>query len=119
MFSVYLCLFFQQKQVLIAKPRLDIRFGENKVASRAGLESTADILLDDETFLDPASCVGKHCILVDEAQFLNPRHIEIFRHIADQGCPVICYGLRTDFRSKLFPGSARLCELADSIEEVS
>jgi hypothetical protein len=55
---------------------------------------------------------------VDEAQFLAARHIDMLRVIADSGCPVICYGLRTDFRSQLFAGSKRLMEIADSIEEV-
>ena len=59
------------------------------------------------------------CVLVDEAQFLSPVHIEELREIAtSHGIPVICYGLRTDFRSRLFPASKRLLELADSIEEI-
>jgi len=58
-------------------------------------------------------------VLVDEAQFLPPRVIEDLRRITvDPGVPVICYGLRTDFRTRLFPGSQRLMELADGIEEV-
>lgn len=62
---------------------------------------------------------GVHCLLVDEAQFLNPFHIDQLRAITSLWhVPVICYGLRTDFRTKLFPGSKRLMEVADSIEEV-
>ena len=58
-------------------------------------------------------------MLVDEAQFLSPAVIEDLRRITvDPGVPVICYGLRTDFRTKLFPGAQRLMELADGIEEV-
>lgn len=57
--------------------------------------------------------------MVDEAQFLDPRHIDELRVITYRWkVPVICYGLRTDFRSNLFPGSRRLMEVADSIEEV-
>jgi thymidine kinase len=57
--------------------------------------------------------------LVDEVQFIDPYHIDQFRAITDDwDVPVICYGLRTDFRSNLFPGSQRLMEVADNIEEV-
>ncbi|MCA9682299.1 MAG: thymidine kinase, partial [Myxococcales bacterium] len=59
------------------------------------------------------------CILVDEAQFLSPEIIDQLRDVTiDFNVPVICYGLRTDFQAHLFPGSKRLLELADSIEEV-
>ncbi|MFN0065296.1 MAG: thymidine kinase, partial [Chlamydiales bacterium] len=59
------------------------------------------------------------CLLVDEAQFLSKGVIDQFRQISlEKGIPIICYGLRTDFRTHLFEGSKRLMELADSIEEV-
>merc|ERR1719215_857662 len=59
------------------------------------------------------------CVLVDEAQFLAPSVIEQLRHVASmKSVPVICFGLRTDFRSRLFPASKRLMELADVIEDV-
>ena len=62
---------------------------------------------------------GVDCILVDEAQFLSPELVVDLRRISVRpGVPVICYGLRTDFQTRLFPGAARLMELADSIEEV-
>merc|ERR1711916_187186 len=65
------------------------------------------------------SRINVHCVLVDEVQFLDPVHIDDLRAItAEWNCPVICYGLRTDFRTHLFPGSKRLLELADNIEEV-
>jgi hypothetical protein len=60
-----------------------------------------------------------HCLLVDEVQFLGESHIEQLRLAANVfNIPVICYGLRTDFRTNLFPGSKRMLELADCIEEV-
>lgn len=59
-----------------------------------------------------------NCLVVDEAQFLSTAQIDMLRSIADRGVPVICYGLRTDFRSQLFEGSKRLMEIADSIDEV-
>ena len=109
----------QGKQVQVLKPSFDTRFGAAEVSSRAGLSRTASMVIETETELDPADFVGCHCVLVDEAQFLLPRHVEQLRDITrTAGCPVICYGLRTDFRTELFPGSRRLLELADSIEEV-
>ena len=109
----------QGKRVLLVKPRLDTRFGAAKISSRCGLEATADLMVDEETTLDPREFEGLDCILVDEAQFLPPVVIEDLRRITvDPGVPVICYGLRTDFRTKLFPGAQRLMELADRIEEV-
>lgn len=109
----------QGKDVLLIKPRLDVRFGADEIKSRAGLEMKADILVDDSTQLLEENFEGINCLLVDEAQFLSARIIEELRTISgEQGIPVICYGLRTDFRSHLFEGSKRLLELADSIEEV-
>jgi thymidine kinase len=109
----------QGKKVLLVKPRLDTRFGATKISSRSGLEADADLMVDEETSLDPRDFAGLDCVLVDEAQFLSPSVIEDLRRITvDPGVPVICYGLRTDFQTKLFPGAQRLMELADRIEEV-
>src|SRR5215510_7997420 len=109
----------QGKRVLLVKPRLDTRFGASKISSRCGLEAEADLMVEDDTLLDPREFAGLDCVLVDEAQFLAPSIIEDLRRITvDPGVPVICYGLRTDFQTKLFPGAQRLMELADRIEEV-
>ncbi|MEZ4450290.1 MAG: thymidine kinase [Nannocystaceae bacterium] len=109
----------QGKKVLLLKPRLDDRFGDTAIASRAGIQAEADLLLDRDAVLDPQRFVGVDCVLVDEAQFLSARVIEQLRRLTKEpGLPVICYGLRTDFRTRLFEGSRRLLELADSIEEV-
>jgi thymidine kinase len=109
----------QGKRVLLVKPRLDVRFGADAITSRSGLSERADLLVDEHTRLQPAEFAALDCVLVDEAQFLAPAVIEDLRRITIQpGVPVICYGLRTDFRTRLFPGSARLLELADAIEEV-
>jgi len=100
------------------------------ISSRCGLSGTADIVVyphaacmsarelniitGNTPNLAPASCV-----LVDEAQFLDPRYVDCLRELTQwEGVPVICYGLRTDFRRELFPGSRRLLEVADSIEEI-
>ena len=109
----------QGKRVLLVKPRIDSRFGSHTISSRSGLEATADLLIDHDTVLDPREFAGLDCILIDEAQFLPPQVIDDLRRITvDPGVPVICYGLRTDFRTRLFPGAQRLMELADRIEEV-
>lgn len=109
----------QGKQVILLKPELDGRFGTDNIKSRAGLEMQTDVLVSPETDLRKLALNGVSCLLVDEAQFLAMEHIDQLRDIAYlKDIPVICYGLRTDFRTKLFPGSLRLMELADSIEEV-
>jgi thymidine kinase len=109
----------QGKKVLLMKPDLDTRYGREHIKSRAGLQQEADVLVGPTTDLTQINYEGMSCILVDEVQFFSMEHIDQLRDIAlDKDIPVICYGLRTDFRTKLFPGSLRLMELADSIEEV-
>jgi thymidine kinase len=112
----------QGKDVILMKPSLDTRWGEKNITSRAGLHQEADILISEDTDLleiprdEHSECC---CVLVDEAQFLSPKHIDQLRTISLLWkVPVIAYGLRTDFRSNLFPGSKRLMEVADTIEEV-
>src|SRR5258705_11581405 len=91
----------QGKKVLLVKPRLDTRFGAATISSRCGLEADADLMVDEDTVLDPNDFRGLDCVLVDEAQFLSPSLIEDLRRItAEPGVPVICYGLRTDFRTQ-------------------
>ena len=109
----------QGKRVTLIKPRLDTRFGKKSIRSRSGLKKSADLLVDEGTIFDPACFDGLNCVLVDEAQFLSARVVDQLRDLAAvRGIPVICYGLRTDFRSHLFEGARRLMEIADSIEEV-
>lgn len=109
----------QGKRVLLLKPRLDDRFGSDTIASRSGLSATADLLVEKDHRFPPGTFHGIDCVLVDEAQFLSPTVIDQLRCVTmDPGIPVICYGLRTDFQTHLFPGSKRLLELADRIEEV-
>ncbi len=109
----------QGKEVILIKPALDDRFGKSHIKSRAGLEKTADILVDNDTNLLSCNFEGINCILVDEAQFISPKVIDQLREITlEHKIPVICYGLRTNFKKGLFDGSKRLLELADSIEEI-
>jgi thymidine kinase len=114
----------QNKSCWLIKPAIDTRYGQDIVKTRAGLEAQADIVIYPENsprFLELFLSTGKSpdCILVDEAQFLEVSHINIFRKVVDNtNTPIICYGLRTDFRCNSFPASQRLLELADSIEEI-
>lgn len=109
----------QGKKVILLKPRRDDRFGADVVRSRAGLSYQADLLLDDETVFSPELFRGLHCVLVDESQFLSVDVVEALRQVTlEHDVPVIAYGLRTDFSTRMFPGSQRLMELADAIEEI-
>lgn len=109
----------QNKRVLLIKPSLDTRFGEEMIRSRAGLDCAADLLVHADTQLDDDDFRGLSCALVDEAQFVSPAVIDQLRRITlELEVPVICYGLRTDFRGHLFEGARRLFEMADTIEEV-
>jgi thymidine kinase len=116
----------QGKEVLLVKPELDTRFGQNIIKTRAGLEMKADVLAPPAGLIQFPALDDIACVLVDEAQFLFPDAIDQLHRIAHAavapespgGIPVICYGLRTDFRTRAFPAAQRLFELADSIEEI-
>lgn len=106
--------------IILLKPSIDTK-GDNKVTSRIGIERDVDILLAPEDFiLDKMSNKQKPwAIIVDEAQFLTPEQVEeLFVITKIYDIPVLCYGLRCDFQMKGFPGSTRLLELADDIEEL-
>lgn len=106
------------RAVFIIKPALDTRFEDGQVIwSRANMLQEADCIAESDT--DLVDCVDKvDLILVDEAQFLTPAHVDQLRCLARGQTAVVCFGLRTDYRGHLFPASARLFELADTIEEV-
>ncbi len=109
----------QGKRVVLLAPRLDDRFGHGRIASRSGLEADADMLVGPDTIFALDAFRGVDCVLVDEVQFMAPAIIDQLRMMSlVLDMPVICYGLRTDFRTESFPGARRLMELADSIEEV-
>lgn len=109
----------QEKRILLLKPEIDTRYGKGVIKSRAGLQKEADLLLGENTTLEPEYLTGVSCVLVDEAQFLSSFVVDQLADIAhEMKIPVICYGLRTDFRRNLFPGARRLMEIADAIEEV-
>ena len=107
-------------KVWLIKPSIDVRDGVDVVKSRIGLSAQADIMTPDKNlyteFQNRPDC---HVIIADECQFFTPAQIDELRQIVDElDIPVLCYGLRTDFLTKLFPGSLRLFEVADSITEI-
>ena len=110
--------------VLLLKPQTDKKGGENLV-SRLGVERKVDILVSDEdNIYDEINKRLKdgikiHCLLIDEVQFMKKEQIDqLFKIAVVLDIPVICYGLRTDFRMEGFEGSSRLLLLAHSIEEM-
>lgn len=105
--------------VLLMKPAVDVREGTNVVRSRIGLEAPAQLFGPENTIREFFGGEKPQCIVVDEAQFATEAQIEELREIVDyEDIPVFCYGLRADFRTRLFPGSRRLFELADSVYEL-
>lgn len=106
------------QSVLFIKPDIETRDGEHMIRSRIGLE--AECILWSEFLRYERKLISTFdVIIVDEAQFLEETDIDLLAGIVDEfQIPVFCYGLRTDFTSHLFPGSKRLMELADEIEEL-
>lgn len=107
-------------KVVVIKPKVDTK-GDDKIVARGGHMRHADILADSD--MNIADEVRKRekpaVILVDESQFLTEKQVSQLYELAKQdGISVICYGLRADFRTKLFPGSERLFEIADNIEKL-
>ena len=109
-------------RVWLIKPAADTRDGVQVLRSRIGLEAMVDVIPPDmDLYVRFQEEKRTNCdvIIVDECQFLTPEQIDELRAIVnDFNIPVICFGLRTDFRTKLFPGSLRLMELADTIQEI-
>lgn len=109
----------QGKRTYLIKPALDTRWSADTIRSRAGLEQRANLMVHPDSELALDLLVGVDCVLVDEAQFLSSALIDQLRQISESlNIPVICYGLRTDFRTGLFSGARRLFEVADTLEEI-
>ncbi|WP_333828689.1 thymidine kinase [Pararhodobacter sp.] len=103
--------------------RLDVRAGQGRIASRIGIGAAADSFTpEDDLFSRIAQRLADGpcaCVFLDEAQFLTQAQVwQLARAVDDLGVPVMCYGLRVDFRGALFPGSAALLALADEMREV-
>ena len=122
------------QRVLLAKPSVDTK-GDREIVSRLGVTREVDVVFTPDadvraavadagaTDPDSARLDGMvrpvSCVLVDEAQFLTPRQVDDLLRVAVlDGIPVLAYGIRTDFRTEAFPGSARLLEVAHSLEEL-
>ena len=106
------------QQCLLVKPRIDQRDGERVVVSRIGLKHEC-IYFDELQQLSVMELQQNACIIVDEAQFLSREDVRwLARLVDDLDIPVMCYGLRSDFKGDLFPGSYELLVMADKIEEV-
>lgn len=121
------------QRVLLAKPRVD-RKGDADIVSRLGMTRTADVLIeaqDDVRALlhaaalhdaTPAASGAPRpvaAVLVDEAQFLTSAQVDDLLRVAVlEGVPVLAYGIRTDFRTRAFPGARRLLEISHSLEEL-
>lgn len=112
------------RNVWLIKPAVDTRDNittedgkiQAIVKSRVGISAPADVIGIDEHIKLPSQI---QCIICDEAQFLQPWQVDELNAIAkDFDIPVICYGLRTDFKTNLFPGSKRLFEIADRLIEL-
>lgn len=108
-------------KVLLMKPDIDDREGGSIVRSRIGLESPCLMVSADENIYDLYYDKYSDCdvVIVDECQFLTPDQVDqLGKIVLDRDIPVLCFGLRTDFATHLFPGSRRLFELAESITEI-
>ena len=107
-------------EVWLIKPSADSRDGAMTLRSRIGLTAECEQIGPDCDIRARYAARGKaDVIIVDECQFMTAAQIDQLRELVDrENLPVLCFGLRTDFQTKLFPGSRRLFELADSITEI-
>ena len=106
-------------KVWLIKPATDNRDGAAVVRSRIGLMAEAEALGPEADLFALFPQRNADVVIVDECQFFPPEQIDQLRRIVDDlDIPVLCFGLRSDFRTRLFPGSQRLFELADSIQEI-
>ena len=106
------------QEALMVKPQIDVRDGEHMVRSRIGLTYPC-VYFDEMQKMSVMELQQNACIIVDEAQFLTREEVLHLVYIVDDlEIPVMCYGLRADFKGDLFPGSYALLVMADKIEEV-
>lgn len=110
-------------ETFLLTAKLDDRAGEGRIASRIGIGEAAQTFSPDDDLFETISTRlaqgAVACVFIDEAQFLTADQVwQLARAVDDLGVPVMCYGLRVDFRGQLFPGSAALLALADEMREV-
>jgi len=110
-------------EVAVFNAAIDNRFGAGVIRSRIGLYADAELFDAHTDFLSIIEKRLEHqrlaCVLVDEAQFLTREQVDQLAQIVDVcGVPALCFGIRTDFRGELFPGSTRLLAIADKLSEL-
>ena len=106
------------QETLLVKPQLDQRDGDHMVRSRIGLTHPC-VYFHEMRAMGEEALKKYACVIVDEAQFLTREEVLFLVHLVDAcNIPVMCYGLRTDFKGELFEGSYALLVMADKIEEV-
>ncbi len=108
-------------KVWLIKPALDDRDGAVILRSRIGLSAECTPIKPEDDIFELFGREEYHAdvIIADECQFFTAENVDQMRRVVDEcGVPVLCFGLRTDFLTKLFPGSMRLFEVADSIAEI-
>ena len=109
-------------KVWLIKPSADTRDGRAILRSRIGLEAEVEVMTPETDIAERFGQIAHeryNAVIVDECQFLTEAQIDQLRSIVnDHGVPVMCFGLRTDFQTRLFPGSRRLMEVADTIQEI-
>ena len=107
-------------RVWLIKPAIDTRDGAGVIRSRIGLEAQAQIIgAETDIYAEFAQRKECHVIIADECQFFTEAQIDQLREMVDElDIPILCFGLRTDFQPRLFPGSRRLMEVADTIQEI-
>ena len=109
-------------KVWLIKPSADTRDGVQLLRSRIGLVAAVEVMTPEMDIYARFRDTQKgncHAVICDECQFLTEAQIDQLRAIVNEyNVPVMCFGLRTDFQTRLFPGSRRLMELADCIEEI-
>ena len=106
---------------ILLKPKLENRDGDTIIKSRIGLQAECRYVEDfiSEIGTDWEAAKKYSALIIDESQFLTEEQVDWLTDVVDfANIPVICYGLRTDFQSKFFPGAKRLMEVADKIEEI-
>ncbi len=108
---------------MLFTPKLDDRYGEGWIKSRIGLKARATIFIPEDDLFEATRAQLEerniHCVLVDEAQFLNRDQVYQLSEIVDRlNIPVLCFGLRTDFQGELFEGSKYLLAWADVLSEI-
>lgn len=108
------------KSIIVAKPIIDSK-GNDKIVSRIGIQRKIDVYIESDNLKEVYEKINKEtfCILIDEAQFLNKNQVfELFKITKLLEIPVMCYGLKSNFKGEFFEGSGALMIYADSLEEI-